>query len=446
LAADGLLAAAVAEQLALNGLVRADGRQVASWARRALAASPDQALVSNGLDTLAIGLALDGQVSEALALTADLPAAGSPEPGVPDGWVGRGMAKIWADDLAGAHEDLSAALAGYERRGGPLPWQLIGLTLLAETEFRLGWWDDAIGHADLAVSIVEDTGQDWLASLVHAVAALPLAGRGARESAAAHTSVAEARLRAVGTELSAVWVGTAKALSALADGERGAIVSDLEPLARITPLSAVLELGWPYWPALYAEACAAVGDWERAEALLVPFEQLVSARRRRSALAAAARARGAVEMAKGHPDRAERAFLAGLQEAVRLPLPLDRGLLEAAYGRLLRRTGRRVDAVAHLEVARTEFARLGARPFLLQCERELAACGRAKARGRPARNAALTPQELAVSRLVAAGRTNRQAAAELVVSVKTIEYHLCNAYAKLAVSSRTQLALMLNKD
>jgi DNA-binding NarL/FixJ family response regulator len=34
----------------------------------------------------------------------------------------------------------------------------------------------------------------------------------------------------------------------------------------------------------------------------------------------------------------------------------------------------------------------------------------------------------------------------LVVSVKTIEYHLCNAYAKLAVSSRTQLALMLNGD
>jgi DNA-binding CsgD family transcriptional regulator len=355
------------------------------------------------------------------------------------------MALIWADDLASAHADLSAALAGYDRQGGPLPWQLIGLTLLAETEFRLGWWDNGIGHADLAVSIAEDTGQEWLASLVHAVAALPLAARGAHESATAHTTAAEARLRAVGTELSAAWVGTAKALSALADGEGEAIVSNLEPLTRIAPLSAVLELGWPYWPALYAEACAAVGDWERAEALLVPFEQLVSAHGRRSALAAAARARGAVEMAKGHPDRAERAFLAGLQEAARLHLRFDRGLLEAAYGRFLRRMGRRADAIPHLETARTEFARLQARPFLQQCERELAICGRAKARGQPARNATLTPQELAVSRLVAAGRTNRQAAAELVVSVKTIEYHLCNAYAKLAVSSRTQLALTLNE-
>jgi DNA-binding NarL/FixJ family response regulator len=58
----------------------------------------------------------------------------------------------------------------------------------------------------------------------------------------------------------------------------------------------------------------------------------------------------------------------------------------------------------------------------------------------------LTRQELAVARLVADGRTNRETAEALVVSVKTIEYHLGNTYAKLGVTSRTQLALALRQD
>ncbi|MGW0199471.1 response regulator transcription factor, partial [Nonomuraea sp. NPDC003201] len=55
----------------------------------------------------------------------------------------------------------------------------------------------------------------------------------------------------------------------------------------------------------------------------------------------------------------------------------------------------------------------------------------------------LTPQEQAVARLVATGMTNRQVARELVLSVKTIEYHLGNAYAKLGVSSRVALTTKL---
>ena len=95
--------------------------------------------------------------------------------------------------------------------------------------------------------------------------------------------------------------------------------------------------------------------------------------------------------------------------------------------------------------ARTRLASLSAQPYLERCDRELAACGHPQARLQPGPTAALTPQELTVARLVAAGRTNRQVAADLVVSVKTIEYHLSNAYAKLAVTSRTQLALALRK-
>jgi DNA-binding NarL/FixJ family response regulator len=58
----------------------------------------------------------------------------------------------------------------------------------------------------------------------------------------------------------------------------------------------------------------------------------------------------------------------------------------------------------------------------------------------------LTSQERAVSLLAAEGLTNRQIAMKLVLSVKTIEYHLGNVYAKLGVRSRTQLARRLTLE
>ncbi len=70
---------------------------------------------------------------------------------------------------------------------------------------------------------------------------------------------------------------------------------------------------------------------------------------------------------------------------------------------------------------------------------ELAACGRAPGRVALARHPVLTAQELTVTRLAVRGMTNRQIARELVLSVKTIEYHLGNAYAKLGINSRMEL-------
>jgi DNA-binding NarL/FixJ family response regulator len=57
----------------------------------------------------------------------------------------------------------------------------------------------------------------------------------------------------------------------------------------------------------------------------------------------------------------------------------------------------------------------------------------------------LTAQEEAVARLVCLGKSNREVAAELVISVKTVGYHLGNTYSKLGVSSRTQLVALLGR-
>jgi ATP/maltotriose-dependent transcriptional regulator MalT len=458
LAAAPRLAAAIAEQLALYGLLHARGDAAVAWARRALAmAPPDRAAGSNLLDILTVGLVLSGRAPTALALTATLsdpagpagPGGSNPPSGGPselDGWIGRAIARGWTDDLEGARRDLAAALAIYQHRSAPMPWALIGLGFLAEIEYRLGTWDDAIAHAELAVSLTRDSDQHWLAPFVHAVAALPLAARGAREPARAHVTEAAAYLQLVGTEDSMIWVATAQALLALADNDHQQVAAALQPIRRLPRWTSVDEPGWQPWLALSAEAQTALGCDDEAEHILVPFEEFAATRGRRSTLAAAARARGSLEAARGHPEQADAAFRAGLAHVSDLSMPFDQALLETAYGRFLRHTGQRGPAAAQLEAARTRLAELDARPYLERCDRELAACGRIPSTRQPGPRATLTQQELVVARLVTAGQTNRQAAEELVLSVKTIEYHLGNAYAKLGVTSRTQLALALRQD
>jgi DNA-binding CsgD family transcriptional regulator len=119
--------------------------------------------------------------------------------------------------------------------------------------------------------------------------------------------------------------------------------------------------------------------------------------------------------------------------------PLFRAMLEHSYGRLLAATGSRREAVRWFASARDRFGALRAAPFLERCDADLAAIGLA-APGQPHSHVlTLTERELAVAFLIIAGRTNQEAAAELYVTPKTVEYHLSNVYAKLGISSRRQL-------
>jgi len=90
--------------------------------------------------------------------------------------------------------------------------------------------------------------------------------------------------------------------------------------------------------------------------------------------------------------------------------------------------------------ARDLYAVLGGGPYVARCERELKAGGLHAVRPADQPVAALTPPEEAVATLVARGLSNREVAAELYVSMKTVQYHLTRIYAKLGVRSRTELA------
>ncbi len=144
--------------------------------------------------------------------------------------------------------------------------------------------------------------------------------------------------------------------------------------------------------------------------------------------------------------------LALLHESVttleRSPALLERAHSLAEFGAALRRSGERTAARDPLARALELAARCGAQPLAARARDELKATG-ARPR-RPWRTGveALTPSELRVARLAAEGRSNREIACELYVTLKAVEGHLARAYAKLGIEGRAQLprALGAEKD
>ena len=138
-------------------------------------------------------------------------------------------------------------------------------------------------------------------------------------------------------------------------------------------------------------------------------------------------------------DEAETAF----QEALRLHAVSDRPLEQARtqllYGERLRREQRRVQARVQLRAALEAFERLGVPLWAVRAVTELRATGESARRRDPTALDQLTPQELQVARLVGQGATNHEAAAQLFLSPRTIDYHLRKVFRKAGISSRSEL-------
>jgi DNA-binding CsgD family transcriptional regulator len=118
-------------------------------------------------------------------------------------------------------------------------------------------------------------------------------------------------------------------------------------------------------------------------------------------------------------------------------------------GQALAAADRGDEAITVLQRAEAELTACGAVRYADEAARELRRLGRRvtrKGRGVSSGNAGLTGRELEVARLVTAGKTNREIAAELFLSEKTVETHLSHAFAKLGVSSRAALAGVLARD
>jgi ATP/maltotriose-dependent transcriptional regulator MalT len=109
------------------------------------------------------------------------------------------------------------------------------------------------------------------------------------------------------------------------------------------------------------------------------------------------------------------------------------------YGEWQRRAGRRLDARDNLRTAHEMFTSFGAEAFSDRARRELLATGETVRKRTFASRHDLTPQEVQIGALAAAGRTNPEIGAELFISARTVEWHLAKVYPKLGIGSRKEL-------
>jgi DNA-binding CsgD family transcriptional regulator len=143
------------------------------------------------------------------------------------------------------------------------------------------------------------------------------------------------------------------------------------------------------------------------------------------------------------PEAAEDHFRQALElhdQGGKAGRPFDRARTQLAYGEFLRRSRRRVDARAHLRDALDAFEILRARPWAERAGQELRASGETVRKREEGDSPTLTPQERQIAQLVKQGLTNKEVAAQLFVSPRTVDFHLRNVFTKTGVTSRTELA------
>ena len=180
------------------------------------------------------------------------------------------------------------------------------------------------------------------------------------------------------------------------------------------------------------EIMLAAGDADAATVACLELEEL--AERFESAMLGAmvAYARGAVERARGDSTAALGLLRHALETWQELEAPYEVARTRELIGLACRALGDEEAASLELDAARTTFEELKAAPDAARVAASLAPAGTSRH--------GLSAREVEVLRLVAAGRSNRQIAAELVISQHTVARHLQNIFRKLDVSSRTAAA------
>jgi DNA-binding CsgD family transcriptional regulator len=307
---------------------------------------------------------------------------------------------------------------------------------------QLDWYSGNLRRAYVqaleAVQIVEalDTAQlldDCLSRLATFEAVL---GR-EQESRLHATRALQSALR-IGDRRNEVRARAALGLLALATGDSESAVSQLAPAVEALNRGGHRNPNQIRAAPDLVEAYVRLGETEAAEEVVVMLEARADATGIAWTRAAALRCRGLV-------TADHEAALGAFEQARELDEPsvMERARLELCYGERLRRAGRRRDARILLTAALEAFDATGAAPFAERTRNELRALGLRPRRRDPTAQDRLTAQELQIARLVAEGKSNREVAATLFVSPKTVEFHLTRVYRKLELQSRTELVRLI---
>jgi DNA-binding CsgD family transcriptional regulator len=330
-----------------------------------------------------------------------------------------------------ARARLEEALSASSERGDEVTRRsaLVGLAML---ELRDGAWERADGFARQARELAHRLGV--ADGLELALLAYLAAVAGREEAARAEAALA---LERAGDDREAeLWATGALGVLELSLGHVELARRHLGAAGEVATEMGIGEPAAFPFLADEAEALIACGDRSAAERRIRWLEGRGTALGRRSALAAAARCRALLLAEDGALGPALVEAGSAVERSAELPLPFERARSLLTLGTLRRRDRQKRAAREALESSLALFGSLGAAIWAERARDELA-----RISGRRAAAEELTDAELRVVRLAAAGRTNREIARTLSVSVRTVEGHLSHAYAKLGLRSRTELAV-----
>ncbi|HEX6518531.1 MAG TPA: LuxR C-terminal-related transcriptional regulator [Streptosporangiaceae bacterium] len=347
------------------------------------------------------------------------------------------MERIIASWIAFSNGDLeatakiSADLVADCRSDGMVGWLAGALEGLAVAQFMVGDWNSARASATEGFRLALDTGQGLRVSLFARLLAWFSAHTGDEDGFRSWVEQAPADVAGVQG-----WYLAGCVQLELANGRFEPALGHAEELAASLGLSTV----FMYQPDL-VEAAVRTGHDERAREQASRFAAWAEQSGFQWARAIAHRCLALVTGQEAHFAEA-----IGLHEGAGCPFELARTRL--LYGEWLRRHRRRADARTQLAVACEIFVGLGADGYANRAGAELTATGASPERHgrRPDPLSRLTPQEAQVVRLAAEGLSNRDIAARLFLSPRTVGHYLYRAYPKLGVASRAELRVKTSND
>ena len=340
----------------------------------------------------------------------------------------------WTDDVASALARLEELRGNARDRGEEpaLSWLLARTIAL---ECVVGDWPAALKHVDDCLELVGDEGHPLGRSVAVANRALVRAHLGDVEATRRDADEALRTAAASGAVMAQRTIAWTLGLLELSLGDPRAAHGHLDGLVGAARSAGIREPGALRFVPDDIEALVATGEVDAAAELLDWYASLAEGAGRVHAIAAADRCRGLLRSAGDDEAGAIEALEASRSRYATVAFPFDAARTGLALGAAQRRAGRRRDARATLEAALAAFEALGADRWAETTRRELAAIS-----GRTSGGNELTVAERRVAELVAEGRTNREVAAALYLTERTVESHLSHVYAKVGVRSRTELA------
>jgi DNA-binding CsgD family transcriptional regulator len=371
------------------------------------------------------------RLTPAMLARADASVAGLGQHVSPARITRTGIAVAYLDRLSACREPLQRAIQ-HGREGGAVTSAIEALFLLGEDAFHTGRWDEAQQLVDEGLQLCDTHGYDLMTWPGRLVAALLAAARG--DSVAA--------------------TDTARDMDAWATPRRAGIIG-----AYASHIRSLAALGQADFETAFRNAAAISPPGTLAPyaphalwVLLDLVEAAIHSGRRTEAAAHAAAARDCrldrlsprlrLVVLAAEAITEPRTDAAAIEQAIAEPgndrWPFDLARIQLTYGSHLRRIKRTTDARRQLGAAAETFRRLGATPWAARADRELRATGITVATADTGL-ASLTPQQLQIALLAAAGHTNKEIAARLFLSPRTVSTHLYQVFPKLGITSRAAL-------